>query len=192
MSLYSLALFSHVVGAALVFVALTVEGVGLRSLRRAVTSEQVREGLGVTQLARVVGPLSALLIVLPGLYMTLTVWGWRAWIGVSLLGWLAIAVLGAFGGIRLGRSAAAVAEPGAAGAGSSGHLHDRFAADSWWPRVGLAMGVVFLMTVKPQLLGALLALALAGALGLLFGVLLGGGAKTWQPPWLGPHAEGRS
>ena len=36
MSLYSLALFLHVVGALLLFVTLTVEGVALRLLRRAV------------------------------------------------------------------------------------------------------------------------------------------------------------
>ena len=39
MNLYSIALFVHVVGALLLFVTLTVEGVALRLLHRAATPE---------------------------------------------------------------------------------------------------------------------------------------------------------
>jgi hypothetical protein len=39
MTLYSIALFLHVVGALLLFVTLTVEGVALRQLHRAATTE---------------------------------------------------------------------------------------------------------------------------------------------------------
>src|SRR5258707_1380128 len=92
MTLYSIALFLHVVGALLLFVTLTVEGVAVL---------QVRHAAAVLGLNRIVGPLSALGVLIPGLYMTATSWGWVAWIVVALASWLAVAVLGAVNGIRI-------------------------------------------------------------------------------------------
>src|SRR5919201_6443853 len=63
MTLYRIALFVHVVGALLLFATLTVEGIGLRSLRRATTVDQARDGSSVARLTRVVGPVSALAIL---------------------------------------------------------------------------------------------------------------------------------
>jgi hypothetical protein len=58
-TLYSAAVFLHVVGAVLLFAALTVEGVSIRSLRRATTGEEVRAWSGAVGMNRVIGPLSA-------------------------------------------------------------------------------------------------------------------------------------
>jgi uncharacterized SAM-binding protein YcdF (DUF218 family) len=55
MSLYSIALFLHIVGALLLFVLLTVEGFSLRQGRSAAAFNQVA------------GPISAVLILVPGI-----------------------------------------------------------------------------------------------------------------------------
>jgi hypothetical protein len=137
MSLYSIALFLHIVGALLLFVLLTIEGVGLR------------QGFMAARLNRVLGPLSALAILVPGLYMSASQWGWKGWVVVGITAWLLIAVGGAATGIGL----------------LAGRLTTRAAAASWSIRVGIALGVVFIMTVKPDLLLAVIAVAAGAALG---------------------------
>lgn len=165
MILYSIALFLHIVGALLLFVTLTVEGIALRQLRRAATVEAARGAAALLRLNRTVGPLSALGVLIPGLYMMATTWGWVAWIVVGLVSWLAIAVLGAVNGVRilaLDRSQALLTQ-----------IRNPMFLISWSTRAGIALGVVFLMTVKPGAILALLTVLLAAAAGLTLGVVLG-------------------
>src|SRR5258708_38180811 len=120
MSLYSIALFVHIVGALLLFVLLTIEGVGLRA------------GFATAQLNRILGPISALAILIPGFYMASQL-GWKPWVAVGLTSWILIAVGGAFTGISVMR----------------GRMGSRTATISWLVRIGMALGVVFDMAVKP-------------------------------------------
>src|ERR1700682_5611119 len=137
MSLYSIALFVHIAGSLLLFVLLTVEGLALR------------QGFTAARLNRILGPISALTILGPGFYMTATQWGWKGWIVVGTTAWVLIAVAGAATGISL----------------LAGRLSIRGAAASWSIRVGMALGVVFLMTVKPGLLVAVIAVVAGGGRG---------------------------
>lgn len=83
MTLYSLALFVHIVGALLLFTAFTSEGIALFHLRRSTTSAQVREWEGVAGLARIFGPASVVTILASGLAMMISTWGWVPWIAVG-------------------------------------------------------------------------------------------------------------
>lgn len=134
MSWYSIALFFHIVGAVLLFVLLTVEGMTLRS------------GTAAARLNRALGPISLVLIVVPGLYMVATDAGWTAWVIVGLVAYGLIAGLGAYTGINVLRGA----------------MSRVAATTSWLVRTGIALGVVFDMTVKPGAAGSVAA-ALAGA-----------------------------
>jgi hypothetical protein len=135
MSLYTVALFVHIVGALLLFVLLTVEGVSLRL------------GFAAAAAGQILGPISALAILIPGLYMMSTQWGWAAWVVVGITSWVLIAAGGAFTGVSVMRR----------------RMSTRAAAISWLLRVGIALGVVFDMTVKPEIVGSIAAV-LAGAL----------------------------
>src|SRR6478672_7911700 len=106
MTLYSIALFLHIVGALLLFVLLTVEGVTLRN------------GTTGARFNRVLGPISALLILVPGLFMVASGAGWQTWVGIGFVSWLLIAVIGTITGITLLR----------------GSLSARTAAISWSAR----------------------------------------------------------
>ena len=159
MTLYSVALFLHVVGALLLFVTLAVEGVALR-----------QAAPPLLRLNRIVGPLSALGVLLPGLYMAATSWGWVAWIVVALASWLAIAVLGAVNGIRIVALERSADRP-------TGIRSPMFLI-SWMTRVGIALGVVFLMTVKPGAVAAVVAIVIAAAAGAALGVVL---SRTRRP-----------
>ncbi len=164
MTLYSIALFLHIVGALLLFVTLTVEGLALLQLRRAATMEAAAGAAGLLRLNRIVGPLSALGVLIPGLYMSATSWGWVAWIVVALVSWVVIAVLGAVNGIRilaLQRSQALL----------TGIQNPVFQI-SWSTRVGLALGVVFLMAVKPGTVAAVLTVLVTAAEGAPLGTAM--------------------
>src|SRR5258708_2867073 len=89
MSLYSVSHFFHIVVELLMFVLLTIEGVALR------------QGFIAARLNRMLGPISALTILVPGLYMSASQWGWKGWIVVGIAAWVLIAVAGAATGITL-------------------------------------------------------------------------------------------
>lgn len=144
MNLYSIALFAHILGAILVFVLLTIEGLGLRF------------GFDYAQLNRVLGPVSALLILVPGLYMMAAEWGWAGWIVTGIASYVLIAGVGAYTGISVMR----------------GLMNRRTAVVSWLVRIGMALGVAFVMTVKPSLLFSVTAVVAGVALGAAAGVLM--------------------
>jgi hypothetical protein len=95
------------------------------------------------------GPISAVLVLFPGLYMVATTWGWQGWVVVGITSWVLIAVLGAATGIRL----------------MAGRLSRQVATTSWLVRVGMALGVVLIMTVKPAAAIAVAWVAIGAVLG---------------------------
>jgi hypothetical protein len=144
MNLYSIALFVHIVGALLLFVLLTIEGVGLRA------------GFATAQVNRILGPISALAILIPGFYMASQL-GWKPWVAVGLTSWVLIAVGGAFTGISVMR----------------GRMGSRTATISWLVRIGMALGVVFDMAVKPD--------AVVAVIAVFVGVVVGTAAALATP-----------
>ena len=175
MSRYSIALFLHIVGALGLFAALGLEWTSLRQLRRATTVEQVRAWFDVLGLVRRIGPASLAAILLPGFYLMAAAWGWTGWIVVALAGMGLLAALGALNGVplaALGREL--TMHQGALAAPVRERLqHPRFVA-SIQTRVALVLGIVFLMTVKPDLGGALLTIGVAVVLG------LGASVPAWR------------
>jgi hypothetical protein len=141
MSLFAIALFLHIVGALLLFAALTVEGFALT------------QGTTAAAFSRVLGGTSTLLILVPGFYLVFAGAGWSGWVVVGITGWVLIAIVGAVTGINVMR----------------GRMGTRTAALSWFVRVGLAMGVVFVMTVKPDLLVSVIAVVIGAAAGFAAG-----------------------
>lgn len=141
MDLYPLALFFHIVGALLLFVLLTIEGALLG-----------RAGMAA-RMNRILGPISALFVLVPGLYMTATQWGFRPWILVGLATYVLIAALGAFTGITVLR----------------GRMSLDVARGSWLVRVGAAVGIVFDMSLKPDWAVAIAAVGVGTIAGLAAG-----------------------
>ena len=142
MDLYSIALFVHIVGALLLFVLLTIEGLSFRF------------GFAAAPLNRILGPISALAILVPGFYMMKVQWGFAAWVVAGIVAWVLIAVAGAFTGISVMR----------------GRMNVGTATTSWLVRVGTALGVLFVMTVKPDLLGSVISVVTGAVLGVVAGV----------------------
>jgi hypothetical protein len=167
-SLYSVALFLHITGTLGVFAGLALDWAALSALRRATTVDQVREWISVYPLLQRIGPASVGLLLIFGLYMTVTAWGPTAWISLGFFSLIAIAVLGAVSGVRLGRAAPSiVARSGTLSADARAALRRPLFVWSLGLRVALALAVVFLMTVKPETPAALAVVGGALVLGAL-------------------------
>jgi len=173
--LYHVALFAHVTGALMYFIGVGLEVIVLRNLRRAQSVEQarvwLRTGRGTIRLFR----LSTVLILIAGVYMTLTVWGiWTPWIDVALV---ALVIFSALGPLVNGRRFRAIGQAmGALGRVAPGgaitddlkrRIYDPTLRTSIHVMAVAALGIVFLMTVKPDLGGSLATIAVAVAVGWL-------------------------
>ncbi len=184
---YDLALFLHVVGVVGLFAVLTVEGVALRGIRASLTGEQVRPWLVLLRPLRIVGPGALLLILVPGLYLAATIETGGGWIAAGLIGFLAIGLLG---GAITGRRMAVVGPTLGLAQGSLDSQairasHDSALAISYALRLALALGVVWLMTLKPDFVPSLVVLGAVAVLGLV-------AARTRFAALAEPEVAGRS
>src|SRR3989441_5292781 len=168
MNIYSIVLYLHILGALLLFVAMGIEFLTVSRLRSAGTAEQAREWLGVLGSIRMIGPVALVTILLPGLYMAATSAGWEGWNILALVAMVVIAALGAASNASrmpaIGRSIGPLRGPLPPEARA--RLGDRIVWSSILTRIGIGLGIVLLMTLKPDLVGsavALVAFALAGA-----------------------------
>jgi hypothetical protein len=167
MNNYSIALFVHIVSALGFFVTLGLELTSLRHLRGATTTEQVREWMRVPAEMGRMGMISMLTLLVAGFYMMAISWGAVAWIMVTLgaiVVMIPAMVLTRRRMMAIGKTAST--ERGPVSSALSQLLHDPMLTISLQTRVAIALGIVFLMTVKPGLGGSLLAIAVAIVLGL--------------------------
>jgi hypothetical protein len=170
MSLYELALFAHIVGALGAFVGLGLEWQGRRRLSRTATVGELREFERLGATLRVLQSVAGAALVLAGLCMTLTVWGFRAWIVTGLGGLLSLVVLGAMTGQRTARLLAGIGTVKPLLPAARQAVHDPILSGSLRLRVALALGVVFLMVTKPGVVGALATIGIAIAAAVLLSV----------------------
>ncbi len=176
MSYYAIALFLHIVGALGLFVALGLEWTSLMLLLRATTSEQIRERMRIATGVRGLSSASLATLLVSGLYMAATVWGGVAWIAVALGAMVLMAVLGvALTGPRM----AAIGR--AAENGPLAPVPHPLLWVSIKTRVAIALGIVFLMTFKPDLNGSLLTIAVAAVLGLVAALPAAASGRSKQP-----------
>lgn len=176
MSVYTIVLFLHVIGAIGYFIGMGTWLFCYYALRRVQRVEQVRV---LTHIVGRTGPfmgISALLILGAGLYMAVTAWGLlTGWILVALVSLLLIAPLGtAF--IEPRRRAierlAQEAPVGPLPPSLEQHIHDPALLTALQTVTILLLGIVFLMTNKPSLIVSLIVMAVALVLGLASGALV--------------------
>jgi hypothetical protein len=178
--LYQTALFLHILGALGFFIAVGVFYASVLGVRRAQTAGTITLWTGAAAaVSRLLFPISFLVIVIAGIYMWVTVWGERApWAGVALLAFLLLAVAATFiQGRRmatLGQSAAGVSDSAPVTGALWTQAHDPLTWVAVNASAAFAIGIVYLMTLKPDALGSVIALLIALVVGLVFGFLTQG------------------
>jgi hypothetical protein len=180
--MYQIALFIHILGVLCLMGGHTLIHTSLEVMRRAHTVERVRDWTAIaTGLDRFMPPFT-LAVVLPGIYMAWTTWGWAtAWIDISLALFLLMMLLGP---VLLGRRFTALNNM--VKATVSGPIQQPLAAQmrdrALWTIentfTSLLLAILFLMTVKPNLLGTVIVVSI----GLVAGLLSTIGMRWMAPP----------
>jgi uncharacterized membrane protein SirB2 len=154
-----LVVFIHVCAAMGIFGAGAIEGASLLQLHRLGGKPTALDGFG---LAQRLGSISFALILLSGIFLTQTTWGWEAaWIRVSMFGLIAMIAIGAT--VTRRAMARLRVTPDAPGGDSA-------LTRSFLMRLAILVGIVFLMTVKPPLMESLTAMGIAAGAGFLAGL----------------------
>ena len=172
MTLYPSILLLHIVGVIGLFIALSLELVIVSRVRAAKTTTQVQEWLTLSRVIDLVLPVSAAFILISGLVLTLTVWGWgHAWIELSLGLLVFLGILGPvingprMKAIHVAAQAAPVGEIPPALRKVISHPVLR----AYAPISGLvALGIVIMMVLKLDWLGSGLVIALVLITSLIF------------------------
>ena len=176
MSFYPYALLLHIVGVLGLFILWALELTSMLCLRRARTVTQFREWGRLCRLVLQLFPVMVLLILTGGITMVLLAWGWtRAWIDLGLGLLVLMAVLGtAIQGRRLEAlyAEAAAAPDGPAPRTLRGKIEDRVIWASVLAMGGTMLGIVALMTLKPDWFEATAIIVVATLLGLVAGLAL--------------------
>jgi hypothetical protein len=177
MTLYVTARVLHIVGALGMFMALGVDLSGVAALGRSRTADQVRRALEGYRINAILGPITLVLLLVPGMYMA-TVWAWQPWLRVAFVTLVSNAVLGAtITRRRLQAISRALPREGERlGIELQHRLHDPLLRTSFVVRAFLSLGILILMTTKPDLGSSLMVIAVA---------LLTAGAVSvpfWMPP----------
>lgn len=173
---YALALFIHILGAMALFVAISLIIVAFVRMRQASTLEQVREWATILQAAGKSMIFLALIILVPAFYMVSVAWGFTTpWVMAALITFVVLAIMGAtVNGRTIERvvALARAAEPGPI----PDEVRTQLLAPSLWLaeaiRLTLLIGILCLMTIKPDMLFSWLILTTMLLLGLILGVLV--------------------
>jgi hypothetical protein len=189
--LYTIALFIHIVGVLGIFTSVALELASLFGLRRARLMEEVRAWASLHQVIAWAFPLAALLTLGAGLFMALDTWGWKVpWIDVAFFAFIAMGLHGRFNVRRHQQLHRAMGEAlsGPVPAELFPHLNDPVLWSSTLLLTAIGLGVIFLMTVKPDLLGSLIALAIAIIVGLFAIAVMRGVRQTGRHARQHTHA----
>ena len=175
MNIYTIVLFLHVTGVIGYFISMGIWLFGLAALRRAQRGEQVRALVRLIQGAGPFSGISVLLILVTGLYMAATAWGLlTGWILVALISLILIAPLGTVfiePRRRVINRLAQEAPDGPLPQSLERSTHDPILLTALQTVTILLLGIVFLMTNKPSLVGSIITMAVALVLGLASGIL---------------------
>ncbi|KOF10490.1 hypothetical protein AC739_09050 [Planococcus glaciei] len=169
--LYNVVLFLHILGAVIMFMAISILALSMLSLLHAKETEDVKRWSGLAVKTDALFPLSTLIIIVPALYLVFSTWGWGiAWINVSLAALLGTSFLGPVINLRRLKGILAAAEAETDSVPSS-DLVRKVRDPVLWNSVSimsmLVFGILFLMAVKLPLVGSLITMAIALVAGLV-------------------------
>src|SRR5262245_2910672 len=184
MTMRSLALFTHVLGMLALFVALAVEWAAVELLR---TADQAPPSPFATRLLRQLPGFTAVavaLILASGLGLAVQSGVLRSpWVGVSFA---AMVLMGGLGGAALRPLIRSLGPGGDATGAWRRHASNSFLRLSLRARIGVGLGIVYVMVATPDVVESTAVIAV----GLLVGVAAGV-AATRTPPLNVPADQDR-
>jgi hypothetical protein len=169
MSIFSIALFLHIVCALGVSIALGVEWLGMSQIQKSTAPEEIRAILRVVKSTTRFGFISMFSTVITGFYMVLAALGWIPWIlvviGALILVIVLTRVLTAPRMAAIGQALAM--EKGSASQSFHNLLKDPILWISIQTRVAIVLGIIFIKIATPDLGVSLLTIGVAIVLGII-------------------------
>ena len=168
MTLYSLVLFFHVTAVLTLFAAMTFEVLSLFHLRRASTLAEVRLWMDPVPRLPVVTAGSLLIVVFSGIYLTVRMSAFgEAWPKVTMAALLLVVPIAAVTARRMRAIRRTCATATAINSELESRLQDPFLKVSLGIRIAVILGIVLLMSAKPELWESIGIVSASFVLGLL-------------------------
>jgi len=182
---YNIVLFIHILGAILMFVAVGFTLLAMISMLYSTKTEGLRNWAALAVKLDGLLPFSVILILVPGLYLVFTSWGWgNSWIDISLALLLIMTFMGPIINLRRLKSIlnGTIAETELVpSAGLLEKVRDRTLWNSVLIMTMLTISILFLMTVKLTMSGSIITIVIAIILGLLAAnILISRATKTFS------------
>jgi hypothetical protein len=171
MTPYSTVLFLHFVGLVGLFIGYGLEWVATSALRRATTGDQARTWLGLYRLSLPISGPGLLLLILSGGYLASQTGGMKqGWLLASVIAIVVALLIGFVLLLPRMKAIRASLPAGSAplGADALARVRQPILPTLVRIRTTLALGIVYLMTVKPELASSFIALFIAILIGVLF------------------------
>ncbi len=166
--LYRIALFLHVTGALMLFAAIAIEWLFVINIRKAMAIENIKKSYLNYPKLTAIGSIAIFLILIPGIYMTAVVWKNASWILIAFIGMILLAVIGgALTGRKMKGIKKVISNENNISPALRSLLNDNSLILSLKIRTAVLMGIIYLMTVKPDLTGSVLTLIVSIILGFI-------------------------
>jgi hypothetical protein len=168
--MYSLLVFAHVLGAVATFAALGIESVALRNVRRANDRASADLWIDLLQRSGLGAAIAMAATVGAGIALMILGWGRQPWIAAAFVGVVAMAILNTAVTRRTLRRLRASLQTDAAAVPSLDARNLREISNlraSLVLRIAIGVGILGLMTAKPDAFGSSLILGGAVLAGLL-------------------------
>ena len=183
--LYTISLYLHIVGALILFSAVGIELMCLTNLRKAGTRDSIILWLNNFSILRKFFTTAFFFLLISGIYMMIDIWQTAAFAYIGIIGLLALSISG---GAVSGKRIEAIGKSAAKGEAELPlselilKSRDKFLWNSFLIRLFTALGLVFIMTFKTNLVNSIIAVLIA----LLIGFM---GGKISKSPELLQEAE---
>ena len=183
MTLYSLVLFVHVTAVLSLFAALSFEVLSLFHLRGAPSLSETRRWIEPVPGLPLVAVGLLLVVFFSGVYLAMRMSAFGlAWPRVTVGALLLIAPLGAMTGRRMRAIRRTCADDQAINSELRSRLQDPFLKVSLGIRIAVFLGIVLLMTSKPELWESITIVGTSAAVGLLWSLLPWGRGGSLSAP----------
>lgn len=169
MQFYEIVLFVHITSALVLFMAMAIEWVGITKLQHTANRDQVDEWV------KTILPLKYLFmgvgtfLLITGGYMVSAKWDWSAWIIVSMLLWLFLFLhITLVAGKRIEKlSKLLKSDSQMSNSELQGFINNLSLINLLQSEIAIGLGQIFIMTVKPDLVGSVCVIIVAVILGFL-------------------------
>lgn len=148
---------------------MSIEWVGVTRLNSAAQLEQAADWVNFLSSLKLAYMSGGILLLITGIYMAATKWGWTPWIIVSFLLWLFLTLQGS---VITGRKVVKFNKQLKSSQGiSPGELNLQIGKlklmNLLQSRLAVGFGAIFIMTVKPDIVGSVIIVIIAFILGIV-------------------------